>query len=174
MLTSKVYRLSIHSLISICTLYHTMVCEQKSYNPNYTKFWVFWQKWLTVLSADKAFMIFWKMYSASETIVWCKTINLKTTIFQCSKNYGVARLKVAPTMTDVISLKENRLLPCKNFHILWSYLKIISTFLTVDIHLIVNCLRSSKMISKLSRPSSFWVFDQNNILIVLIHNLKIA
>ena len=30
--------LPIHSLISICTLYHTMVCEQKSYNPNYTKF----------------------------------------------------------------------------------------------------------------------------------------
>ena len=31
--------LSIHSLISICILYHTMVCEQKAYNPSYTKFW---------------------------------------------------------------------------------------------------------------------------------------
>ena len=29
--------LSIHSL-SICMLYHMMVCEKKSYNPNYTKF----------------------------------------------------------------------------------------------------------------------------------------
>ena len=24
----------------------------------------------------------------TETILWCQTINLKTMIFQCSKNYG--------------------------------------------------------------------------------------
>ena len=53
--------LSIHSLIDICTLYHTMVCEQKSYNSNYAKFWAFWQKErLTIF--DKALMLFWKTY----------------------------------------------------------------------------------------------------------------
>ena len=38
-------------------------------------------------------------------------INLKTTIFQCSKSYGsptrVTRLKVASNMADPISLNEN-------------------------------------------------------------------
>ena len=80
--------LSIHSLISICILYHTMVCEQKAYNPSYTKFWAHLKK--------KMVNRFWQSVdailediSASETTVWCKTINLKTTIFQCSKNNGV-------------------------------------------------------------------------------------
>ena len=47
----------------------------------------------------------------TETIVWCKNIDSKTIIFQCSKNYGtptrVTRLKVAPNMADPISLNEN-------------------------------------------------------------------
>ena len=50
--------------------------------------------------------------SVTETIVWCYIINLKTIIFQCSKNYGtptrVTRLKVAPNMADPISFNENR------------------------------------------------------------------
>ena len=50
-----------------------------------------------------------KTVSVAETIVWCQTINLKTTIFQCSKNYGsstcVTKLKVAPSMADPISIK---------------------------------------------------------------------
>ena len=29
--------------------------------------------------------------SMTDTIVWCKTINVKTIIFQCSKNYGTSR-----------------------------------------------------------------------------------
>ena len=119
--------LSIHSLINICIMYHTMVCEKKSYNPNYTKFWAFWQK--------KMVNRFWQSVDAiledvstSETTVWCKTVNLKTTIFQCSKNYGAARLEVAPTMTDLISLKENRPFPCKNLHILCSVSKLSTLF----------------------------------------------
>ena len=48
--------------------------------------------------------------SVTETIVWCLTINLKTIIFQCSKNYGspthITRLKVAPNMADPNSLNE--------------------------------------------------------------------
>ena len=75
-------------------------------------------------------------------------------------------------MTDQISLKENRPFPCKKIAYFVLYLNFISTFLNVDIHLIVNCLRNSKMTSKLSRPSGSWVFDQNNILTVLIHNLN--
>ena len=47
----------------------------------------------------------------AETIVWCYNINLKTIIFQLSKNYGsptrVTRLKVAPNMADANSLNEN-------------------------------------------------------------------
>ena len=50
--------------------------------------------------------------SVTETIFWCQTIDLKTIIFQCSKNYGsptpVTRSKVAPNMTDPINLNEKR------------------------------------------------------------------
>ena len=48
----------------------------------------------------------------TETIVWCETINLKTIIFQWSKNYRsptrVTRLKVAPNTADTISLNEKK------------------------------------------------------------------
>ena len=48
--------------------------------------------------------------SVTETIVWRQTIDLKTIIFQCSKNYGnptrVTRLKLAPKMADPISRNE--------------------------------------------------------------------
>ena len=54
-----------------------------------------------------------KDVSVTETIVSCKTIDLKTIIFQCSKNYGnpkrVTRLNVAPNIADAISLNEKRL-----------------------------------------------------------------
>ena len=87
--------------------------------------------------------------SASETIVWRKTINLKTTIFQCSKNYGVAKLKVAPTMTDLISPYRKQTVSLQKIAYFVFYLKIISPFLKVYIHLIVNCVRKSRMTSKL-------------------------
>ena len=49
--------------------------------------------------------------SVTETIVWCYDSNLKTIIFQCSKNYStptrVTRLKVGPNTADPISLNEN-------------------------------------------------------------------
>ena len=49
----------------------------------------------------------------TEAIVWCSTMNSKTIILQCSKNYGsptlVTRLKVAPNMVDPISLNEKAL-----------------------------------------------------------------
>ena len=44
----------------------------------------------------------------AEIIVQCLTISLKTTIFQCSKNYvSVTRLKVAPNIADPISLEDS-------------------------------------------------------------------
>ena len=72
-------------------------------------FVLFWQKMVNN---------FWQSVDAimedvpvTETIVWCQNIDLKTIIFQCSKNYGsptrVTRLKVAPNMADPISLNEN-------------------------------------------------------------------
>ena len=46
----------------------------------------------------KSFNHFWQSVDAiledvsmTDTIVWCKTINVKTIIFQCSKNYGTSR-----------------------------------------------------------------------------------
>ena len=46
----------------------------------------------------------------SETICLMQTINLKTTIFHCTKNYGnptlAPRLKVVPNMADPISIKD--------------------------------------------------------------------
>ena len=48
--------------------------------------------------------------SATETIVSCYTINLKTIIFHYSKNYSnprrTTRLKVPPNISDPISLNE--------------------------------------------------------------------
>ena len=75
----------------------------KSYSSNHTKFCGFRQKMVNH---------FWKSIDAiledvsvTETIIWWKTINLKTTIFQCSKNYGsstrLTRLKVEPNMVDL-------------------------------------------------------------------------
>ena len=52
--------LSIHSLISICTLYHTMVCEQNRMIQTIQNFELFYKKWLTTF--DKALMLFWKTY----------------------------------------------------------------------------------------------------------------
>ena len=50
--------------------------------------------------------------SVTETIAWCKTIDLKTIIFQCSKNYDSptreTKLKKELNMADSISLNENR------------------------------------------------------------------
>ena len=126
------------------TLYHT-------YDQNCTKFWAFWQKkkWLTIF--DKVFL---EDVSASETIVWCKTINLKTTVFQCSKNHGVARLKIKlhqPWQTWSVSKKPDHFLkrvlhPLPKICIYFVlYLKIISTFLKVDIHLTINYPRNSKI-----------------------------
>ena len=61
-----------------------------------TRLTIFWQSIDAIL----------KDVSVTETIIWCLTINLKTTIFQCSKNYGsptrVTRLKVAPNMSNPI------------------------------------------------------------------------
>ena len=49
---------------------------------------LFDKKWLTIL-------IFWQIVDTilkdvfvAKTIVWCYTINQKTSILQCSKNYG--------------------------------------------------------------------------------------
>ena len=67
-------------------------------------FELFDKKWLTIFDAilDDVSVI--------ETIVLRQAINLKTIIFQCSKNYGnltrVTRLKLAPKMAHPISLNE--------------------------------------------------------------------
>ena len=98
-LTLKVWSLSIHSFKNVCTIDASEVWT-KSYGPSYTKFWAFWQK----SGFIKPFL---------KTFLWLKQLlmlntNLKTTIFQCSKNYGsptrVTRLRVAPNMADPISL----------------------------------------------------------------------
>ena len=84
----------------------------ESYGPNCTKFWAIWQKtgflknhlWQSVdtILGDASVHV-------AETII--VSINMTTTIFQSSKNYGsptrVTRLKVALNMADPISLNKN-------------------------------------------------------------------
>ena len=71
-----------------------------------------------VLLKQKMINNFWQSVEAIledvsviRIIVWYYKVNLKTTIFQCSKNNGtptrVARLEVAANMADPISLIEN-------------------------------------------------------------------
>ena len=82
----------------------------KSYGPNYTKYWAFWQKMVNHFWQNVD--TFLEDVSVTETIVWGWTINSKTIILQCSKNYGnstrVTRLKVKPNMADPIFLKRDR------------------------------------------------------------------
>ena len=53
----------------------------------------------------------------AKTIVWCYTINQKTFIFQCSKNYGignptlVTKFKVAENMAESNSRMKKNLTP---------------------------------------------------------------
>ena len=70
----------------------------------------------------KGINYFWQSLDAileevtvAKTIIWCSTINKKTSIFQCFKNYisptHVTRLKVAVSMADPISIMENSSYP---------------------------------------------------------------
>ena len=45
---------------------HMLVEFENSYGPNNTKFWTFWQKWLTIF--DKVLTPFWK------TLLWLKQL----------------------------------------------------------------------------------------------------
>ena len=84
--------------------------EQKRLVRTIQIFWTLWQKMVNH---------FWQSVDAisedvpvTEIIVWWLNINLKTLIFQCSKNYGsptrVTRLKVASNIANPINLKEKR------------------------------------------------------------------
>ena len=49
------------------------------------------------------------MFLKLQQLFGALTINLKTSIFQCSKNYGipcVTKLQVAPNMANQISIKD--------------------------------------------------------------------
>ena len=94
-----------NTLFDKCLDHILVKFEQKSYGPNYTKFWAFWHKMVNHFWQSVDAIL--EDISGTETIVWWITINLKTIIFQCSKTYSsltrVTRLKVAPNMTDPIS-----------------------------------------------------------------------
>ena len=75
-------------------------------------FGFFDKKWLNIF--DKVLTHFGSR-SGTKTIVWWYTINLKTIIFQSSKNYGsptrITRLNVAPNMTaQSVWTKNDRIL----------------------------------------------------------------
>ena len=109
MLTMEVWSRSIHYLVSILT-----TCWWNLNKIVYLYMWFY--MWNFELCDKKMVNHFWQSVledvPVTETIVWCKTINLKTIIFQCSKNHGsptrVTRLKVAPNMANPISLNEKR------------------------------------------------------------------
>ena len=96
---------SFHTLIDEY-LHHMLVFEQNCMVQTIKNIELFDKKWLAIF--DKVLTPFWKTFLWTETNVWCYTINLKTIIFQCSKNYGsptcVTSLKVAPNMADPIRL----------------------------------------------------------------------
>ena len=89
----------------------------KSYSPNYTKFWAFWQKQNKTKQKTGSLKPFWESVDAILERRFCSwnnclilTINFQTTIFQGSKKYGsptrVTILKVVPNMGDLISIKD--------------------------------------------------------------------
>ena len=86
------------------------------------------KKWLTVF--DKALMLFWKTCLHLKQLFDARLLIWKQPSFSVPKI--TVLLEVAPTMTDLISLKENRPFPCQ-FTYFMLYLKIISTIFKVDI-----------------------------------------
>ena len=114
---------SLHTLIWKLFVPHANKIWTKSYGPNYTKFWAFWQKKKTKQNKTKTKTnknknkntgffktIFDKQLTPCwKTFMWLKQLfSFQTTSFQCFKNYGsltrVTRLKVAPNMTDPIRI----------------------------------------------------------------------
>ena len=100
MLTLEVWSLSVYCLISIWTtcwwnlnksvwskVYKILSFLTKNGSPFLTKRWFHLEN-----------------ISVTDTIVWCKTINSKTIIFQCSKHYsptGVTRLSCTKQMLNM-------------------------------------------------------------------------
>ena len=82
--------------------------EQNHMVQNMQNFGLFGKKWLTIF--EKVLTPFWKMF-LWQTIIQCTSINWQTIIFHCFKNYvsptRVTRLKVAPNISDPLSLNEN-------------------------------------------------------------------
>ena len=83
--------------------------EQKPLVQTIQSLVLFDKEWLTIF--EKVLTLFWKTFvSVTETIVWCLSINSKTFIFQCSKNYGtptgVTRLKVKSTTFCMVHRKK--------------------------------------------------------------------
>ena len=108
MLTLEVWSLSIHSFKK--WLYHMLWwIWTKSFGPNYNEIFSFLTKAIYKHFRQRVDAILDDVsVHVAEIIVQCLTISLKTTIFQCSKNYvsptRVTRLKVAPNTADPISL----------------------------------------------------------------------
>ena len=67
MLTLEVWSPSIHYLVSIWSTYWWNL--NKSYGPNYTKFWAFWQKMVNHFWQSVDAIL--EDVSVTETIVWC-------------------------------------------------------------------------------------------------------
>ena len=68
MLTLKVYKVSPYIIWKVFWP-HAGEIWTKSYGPNYTKFWDFWQKWLTIFDKVTVDAIL-EDVSVTETIVW--------------------------------------------------------------------------------------------------------
>ena len=124
LLIPKVKCLSIHSLISINFGPNAGVIRTKSYGSNNQKFCVFWQKMINH---------FWQVadtiledVSMTETIVWCKTINLKIIIFQFPKvtvdrHVLLPYVKSCIKQSDPVSLSKSRLYLKCQYTKLFSY-----------------------------------------------------
>ena len=100
---------SFHALFDKYLKHMLVEFEQNRIKRNHTKFCAFWQKvvnnfWQSVDAILEKFLWLKQLFDT-------KNINSNTIILQCFKNYSTPtreiRLKVAPNMTDPISLNEN-------------------------------------------------------------------
>ena len=77
------------------------------------KFWAFWQKGVSYFWQSVDAIL--EHVSVAKTNGWCYIINWKTSIFQCSKNYGnpirETNFKVAVNVANPNSLMKKTLVP---------------------------------------------------------------
>ena len=101
---------------------------------------------------DKASTPFWNMFSVAKTNVWCLSINQKTSIFQCSKNYR------NPTRETNFKVAVKRGKPEQSYE---KNARTLNSILVPDIHLIFYWFNSLSLSVNVKWRQQFFFFFQN-------------